>query len=112
MQPLGYTAQSQSYSYSWNQKKTIINYLPCYPDNILYRAILLESFKQPFKVISLIPYSFIGVFITFQYSKSQRIKGSLRADTSLRHRVNATLYILNDFNSLRRAGATAGRQDT
>ncbi len=28
-------------------------------------AILLESFKQPFVVISLIPFSFIGVFLTF-----------------------------------------------
>jgi multidrug efflux pump subunit AcrB len=67
MLPLGYTSQSGSYTYSWNQKQTnyyliflvvLIIYFIC--------AILLESFKQPFVVISLIPFSFMGVFITFQ----------------------------------------------
>ena len=102
--PLGYTAQSGSYSYSWDQKKTnyfliflviLIIYFIC--------AILLESFKQPFVVISLIPFSFIGVFLTFHIFKITADEGVFAAMILLCGIVvNATLYILNDYNSLRR----------
>jgi multidrug efflux pump subunit AcrB len=104
MLPLGYTAQSQSYNFSWNEKKTnywliflviLIIYFIC--------SILLESFKQPFTVISLIPFSFIGVFITFQIFKISPDEGVFAALILLCGIVvNATLYILNDFNSIRR----------
>jgi multidrug efflux pump subunit AcrB len=104
MLPLGYTAQSQAYSYSWNQKRTnywliflviLIIYFIC--------AILLESFKQPFTVISLIPFSFIGVFVTFQLFKITPDEGVFAALILLCGIVvNATLYILNDFNSIRK----------
>ena len=102
--PLGYIAQSGSYSYSWNQKKTnyyliflviLIIYFIC--------AILLESFKQPFIVISLIPFSFIGVFLTFQIFNIAADEGVFAAMILLCGIVvNATLFILNDFNSIRR----------
>jgi multidrug efflux pump subunit AcrB len=66
-------------------------------------AILLESFKQPFVVISLIPFSFIGVFITFQVFNITADEGVFAAMILLCGIVvNATLYILNDYNSLRR----------
>jgi multidrug efflux pump subunit AcrB len=104
MLPLGYTAQSGSYNWSWDQKKTnyyliflviLIIYFIC--------AILLESFKQPFVVISLIPFSFIGVFITFHVFNITADEGVFAAMILLCGIVvNATLYILNDYNSLRR----------
>ena len=104
MLPLGYTAQTGSYNYSWNQKKTdyylifmvvLIIYFIC--------AILLESFKQPFTVISLIPFSFIGVFLTFHLFRITADEGVFAAMILLCGIVvNATLYILNDFNHLRR----------
>ncbi|TAL60316.1 MAG: efflux RND transporter permease subunit [Bacteroidetes bacterium] len=104
MLPLGYTAQSGSYSYSWDQKKTnywlvflviLIIYFIC--------SILLESFRQPFTVISLIPFSFIGVFLTFQLFNIMPDEGVFAALILLCGIVvNATLYILNDFNSIRR----------
>jgi multidrug efflux pump subunit AcrB len=102
MLPLGYTAQSQTYSYSWNQKKTSY-YLIFLVILIIYFicAILLESFKQPFIVISLIPFSFIGVFVTFHVFKISADEGVFAALILLCGIVvNATLYILNDFNSL------------
>jgi multidrug efflux pump subunit AcrB len=102
--PLGYTAQSSSYSYWWGQKETnyyllflviLIIYFIC--------AILLESFKQPFVVISLIPFSFIGVFVTFHIFNIVADEGVFAAMILLCGIVvNATLYILNDYNSLRR----------
>jgi len=104
MLPLGYTAQSESYNFSWDQKKTnywlvflviLIIYFIC--------SILLESFKQPLTVISLIPFSFIGVFLTFQLFNITPDEGVFAALILLCGIVvNATLYILNDFNSIRR----------
>ncbi len=104
MLPLGYTSQSGSYNYSWNQKSTnywliilviLIIYFIC--------SILLESFKQPFTVISLIPFSFVGVFLTFHLFKITPDEGVFAALILLCGIVvNATLYILNDFNSIRK----------
>lgn len=104
MLPLGYTAQSGSYTFSWDQKSAnywliilviLIIYFIC--------SILLESFKQPFVVISLIPFSFIGVFLTFHLFKITPDEGVFAALILLCGIVvNATLYILNDFNSIRR----------
>ena len=104
MLPLGYTAQRGSFMYSWDQKKAnywliflvvLIIYFIC--------AILLESFKQPLTVISLIPFSFIGVFLTFQIFNISPDEGVFAALILLCGIVvNATLYILNDFNSIRK----------
>jgi multidrug efflux pump subunit AcrB len=104
MLPLGYTAQSGLYSYSWDENKTnyyliflviLIIYFIC--------AILLESFVQPFVVICLIPFSFIGVFIIFHIFNITADEGVFAALILLCGIVvNATLYILNDYNSLRR----------
>jgi multidrug efflux pump subunit AcrB len=102
--PLGYTAQNSVYNYSWNENKAnyylifmviLIIYFIC--------SILLESLKQPFVVISLIPFSFIGVFITFQVFDIPVDEGVFAAFILLCGIVvNATLYILNDYNNLRR----------
>ena len=104
MLPLGYNAQSGSYRFSWDQQKTnyyliflviLIIYFIC--------AILLESFRQPFVVISLIPFSFIGVFITFHVFNITADEGVFAAMILLCGIVvNATLYILNDYNNIRR----------
>jgi len=104
MLPLGYTANDGRIIYSWNQSKAnyyliflviLIIYFIC--------SILLESFKKPITVISLIPFSFIGVFVTFQLFKITPDEGVFAALILLCGIVvNATLYILNDFNSIRR----------
>jgi multidrug efflux pump subunit AcrB len=104
MLPLGFTAQAGIRNYSWNEKKTNY-YLIFLVIAIIYFicAILLESFKQPFVVISLIPFSFIGVFVTFHVFKINADEGVFAAMILLCGIVvNATLYILNDYNSLRR----------
>ena len=104
--PLGYTVSSNMYrgffgSYGRNSKYyliflvILIIYFIC--------SILLESFRQPFTVICLIPFSFIGVFITFRIFKIPVDEGVFAAMILLCGIVvNATLYILNDFNRLRR----------
>lgn len=103
--PLGFTAQSDSYRFSWEQQKA--NYLLIFLVILIIYficAILLESFSQPFVVISLIPFSFIGVFITFHIFNIPADEGVFAALILLCGIVvNATLYILNDFNSIRRS---------
>jgi len=102
--PLGYTARSSSFTYWWDRQKT--NYLLIFlVIAIIYFicAIFLESFSQPFLVISLIPFSFIGVFLTFHIFNIVADEGVFAAMILLCGIVvNATLYILNDYNSLRR----------
>jgi multidrug efflux pump subunit AcrB len=103
--PLGFIAERTASNYfPWFQKKTNY-YLIFLVLAIIYFicAILLESFKQPFLVISLIPFSFIGVFVTFHVFKINADEGVFAALILLCGIVvNATLYILNDYNSLRR----------
>lgn len=102
--PLGYTARSDSYRFSWDQQKA--NYLLIFLVILIIYficAILLESFSQPLVVISLIPFSFIGVFITFHVFNIAADEGVFAALILLCGIVvNATLYILNDYNSIRR----------
>jgi len=102
--PLGYSAQTGTFTYSWNLKKTNY-YLIILVVAIIYFicAILLESFLQPFVVISLIPFSFIGVFLTFNIFKINPDEGVFASLILLCGIVvNATLYILDEYNSLRR----------
>ncbi len=102
--PLGFTARSGVYSYSWEEARSNY-YLILLVILIIYFicAILLESFSQPFMVICLIPLSFIGVFLTFPLFNVPADEGVFAAFILLCGIVvNATLYILNDFNSLRR----------
>jgi multidrug efflux pump subunit AcrB len=104
MLPLGYSAKIHNYFYSWNEKGNNY-YLIFLVIAIIYFvcAILLESFKQPLIVISLIPFSFIGLFITFHVFKIVPDEGVFAAMILLCGIVvNATLYILNDYNILRR----------
>ncbi len=104
--PLGYSVRSSSYTYSWFTQKNnypllllviAIIYLVC--------AILLESLRQPFIVLGLIPFSLIGVFITFSLFRIPADEGVFAAMILLCGlAVNSSLYILDDYNRLKRSG--------
>ena len=102
--PLGFAAKSGQHIYSWDQEKA--NYLLLFLVILIIYvicAILLESFYQPFVVICLIPFSFIGVFLVFHIFKIPADEGVFAALILLCGIVvNATLYILGDYNSIRR----------
>ncbi|MFC7526956.1 efflux RND transporter permease subunit [Parapedobacter sp. GCM10030251] len=71
-------------------------------------AVLLESFRQPFAVVLMIPFSFIGVFLTFHFLALQFDQGGYASLLLLSGLVtNAALYIINDFNYLRWGKAVA-----
>ncbi|WP_396603270.1 efflux RND transporter permease subunit [Algibacter sp. R77976] len=66
-------------------------------------AILLESLKQPLAIISMIPISFIGAFLTFYIFDFNFDQGGYAAFILLCGiSVNSALYIINDFNNLKK----------
>jgi multidrug efflux pump subunit AcrB len=65
-------------------------------------AILFESFKQPFIILSVIPISFIGVFLTFYLFRFDFDQGGLASFVLLSGiTVNASIFILTTFKQLR-----------
>ena len=102
--PLGYSADRSYYRYSWGERESNF-YLIFLVILIIYFicAILLESFTQPLVVISLIPFSFIGVFLTFHIFKIRPDEGVLAAMLLLAGLVvNSALYIVNDYNNFKK----------
>ncbi|MFO7842533.1 MAG: efflux RND transporter permease subunit, partial [Bacteroidales bacterium] len=64
-------------------------------------AVLLESFIQPAVVISMIPLSLIGIFITFYWFEFKFDQGGYAAFLLVSGLVvNSALYIINDLNNL------------
>jgi len=66
-------------------------------------AILFESLKQPFIILSVIPISFIGVFLTFYVLDFNFDQGGLASFVLLSGiTVNASIFILNGYNKLKK----------
>ena len=68
-------------------------------------AVLLESFTRPLAVIATVPFSFIGVFLTFYLFGLSFDQGGFASFLLLSGlTVNASLYILNQMAVLERKG--------
>jgi multidrug efflux pump subunit AcrB len=66
-------------------------------------AILFESLLQPFIILSVIPISFIGVFLTFYLFDFNFDQGGLASFVLLSGiTVNASIFIINSFNKLKK----------
>jgi multidrug efflux pump subunit AcrB len=66
-------------------------------------AIVFESLLQPLAVLMMIPMSFIGVFLTFYIFELGFDQGGYAALLLLSGlTVNSALYILNEFNNVRK----------
>ena len=63
-------------------------------------AILFESFRQPLVIITLIPVSFIGTFLTFYFSGVNFGTGGFASLVLLSGLVvNSGIYIINEYNN-------------
>lgn len=72
-------------------------------------AVLFESLRQPLVIISLIPISFIGVFLTFSLFELPFDQGGFASFVLLSGLVvNAGIYLINEYNTLRRDGTRVG----
>jgi multidrug efflux pump subunit AcrB len=102
--PLGYSAKKMSYRwYFENAKKQygliglvlLLVYIIC--------AITFESLWQPFALILLIPFSFIGVFATFYLFDFNFDQGGYASFILLSGIVvNAGIFIIAEFNHLQK----------
>ena len=104
--PMGYTAKADSYYWSWNTKdnKQYLLLLLIIVIIFFTTSILFNSLKQPLAVIFVIPISYIGVFLTFYWFKLNFDQGGFASFVLLCGiTVNASIYILNEFNQLREA---------
>jgi multidrug efflux pump subunit AcrB len=104
--PLGYkVSDGRDFSFMWNKKDQKQYYLIFMVMAIIFVicSILLESFRQPMAIISMIPISFIGVFLTFYLLDINFDQGGFASFILLSGLVvNAGLYIINDFNNLKK----------
>ncbi len=103
--PMGYTAETEDTYWGWGNK-----------DNKQYRliglliviiffttSILFNSLKQPLSVIFIIPVSFIGIFLTFYWFKLNFDQGGFASFILLAGiTINASIYILNEYNLIRK----------
>ncbi len=66
-------------------------------------SILFESLKQPFIILSIVPISFIGVFLTFYLFDFNFDQGGFASFILLSGiTVNASIFIVNGFNNLKK----------
>ncbi|WP_297974325.1 efflux RND transporter permease subunit [uncultured Bacteroides sp.] len=103
--PMGYTAESDSQSWSWGRKDSKQYLLLLIVIGIIFftTSILFNSLKQPLAIIFVIPVSYIGVFLTFYWFRLNFDQGGFASFVLLCGiTVNASIYILNEYNSIRR----------
>lgn len=104
--PLGYKAESESSRYWWEEGGTSQYWLLFLVIAIIFftTSILFNSGKQPIVIIFIIPISFIGIFLTFYLFDLNFDQGGFAAFILLAGiSVNANIYILNEYNNIRRA---------
>lgn len=102
--PIGYKISRPGYNYWDKEDKQQYYYLFVIVAIIFFIcAILLESLLQPLAIIFMIPISFTGVFLTFYLFELNFDQGGYASFILLSGiSVNAALYIVNDYNNLRK----------
>ncbi|MFW6042989.1 MAG: efflux RND transporter permease subunit [Marinilabiliaceae bacterium] len=101
--PLGFSVVDRSGFQEWQMEEESQYWLLLIIVGIIFVlcSVLFESVRQPLIVIAAIPVSFIGLFLTFAIFKINFDQGGYAAMILLSGlTVNATLYIINDFNNL------------
>lgn len=104
--PLGYKMERNYNRLNFsNDENNNYFYLILFILGVIYLicSILFESLKQPFIILSIIPISFIGVFLTFYIFDFNFDQGGLASFILLSGiTVNSSIFIINSFNFLRR----------
>ena len=102
--PIGYRAEAQGYN--WYRDDTSKQYILILLVAIIIffaSSILFNSLRQPLAIVFVIPVSFIGVFLTFYLFSLKFDQGGFAAFILLCGiTVNAAIYIINEFNDLRK----------
>lgn len=103
--PMGYTAESDEQYWSWGKEDNKQYALLLIVIAIIFftSGILFNSLKQPLAIIFVIPISYIGVFLTFYLFALNFDQGGFASFVLLCGiTVNASIYILNEYNAIRK----------
>ena len=103
--PMGYVAEDEQRGWSWGKKDNKQYALLLVVISIIFftTSILFNSLKQPLAIIFVIPISYIGVFLTFYLFGLNFDQGGFASFVLLCGiTVNASIYILNEYNAVRR----------
>ncbi|GIV37710.1 MAG: multidrug efflux pump protein [Cyclobacteriaceae bacterium] len=102
--PVGYTAKKLSWIWTWDKVKRQYGLLLIlFAGVFLICAVLFESLRQPLLILGIIPFSFIGLFLTFAWFELYFDQGGYAAFFLVGGlAVNAAIFVINDFNSLPR----------
>lgn len=101
---MGYVAEDDQQFWSWGEKDYKQYALLLIVIAIIFftTAILFNSLKQPLAIIFVIPVSYIGVFLTFYLFGLNFDQGGFASFVLLCGiTVNASIYILNEYNAVR-----------
>lgn len=113
--PYGYSIDAPDLNERWwgNEGHSYIWYILLVLSVIyIICSALLESLIQPLAVILMIPFSFIGVLLTFHFLSLQFDQGGYASLLLLSGLVtNAALYIINDLNYIRQIGDNVNRKE-
>jgi len=104
--PLGYKLEKHQYFYLRHGDEGWSKYwLLLFVGTIIFfiSAILFNSLRQPLAIICIIPPSFIGIFLVFYIFNFNFDQGGFASFILLSGiTVNAAIYIINEFNHIRR----------
>jgi len=103
--PMGYKAQDEGSGWWWGDEDNKQYLLLLIVIAIIFftTSILFNSLKQPLAIIFVIPISYIGVFLTFYLFGLNFDQGGFASFVLLCGiTVNASIYILNEYNAVRR----------
>ncbi|GAO30657.1 efflux RND transporter permease subunit [Geofilum rubicundum] len=103
--PMGFSIHDVSGGGGWNRDEKSQYWLLLLVLAVIFVlcAILFESLLQPLAVVASIPVAFIGLFLTFAIFKINFDQGGYAAMILLCGlTVNAVLYIINDYNNLKK----------
>lgn len=103
--PMGYTVENESGYWNWDKDDNSQYFLLLIVISIIFfiSAILFNSLSQPLAIIFVIPVSYIGVFLTFYLFELNFDQGGFASFVLLCGiTVNASIYILNEYNAIRR----------
>lgn len=99
--PIGYEAKKQTWSWDYDKAKRQYGLIGLLIVAIfLICAVLFENLKQPLYIISIVPISFIGLFLIFSLFDFYFDQGGYAAFVMLGGlAVNAGIFIINDLNN-------------
>ena len=104
--PMGYTVQNENAYWNWGKDDNSQYLLLLVVISIIFfiSAILFNSLSQPLAIIFVIPVSYIGVFLTFYLFGLNFDQGGFASFVLLCGiTVNASIYILSEYNAIRRS---------